>query len=69
MQEIIFEICCVVYKNPVTFPLGVDISDLLVYMFIGRSVGNLNYNYTECGTASTSATKSYKFIHNFTENI
>ena len=47
-------------KNPVAFPngtTGVDISDLLVYMFTGRSVGQIKYNCTECGTASTSATK------------
>ena len=47
-------------KNPVAFPNGtngVDISDLLVYMFTGRSVGQIKYNCTECGTASTSATK------------
>ena len=36
---------------------GVDISDLLAYMFTGRSVGQIKYNCTECGTASTSATK------------
>ena len=47
-------------KYPVAFPYGtsgVDISDLFVYMFTGKSVGKLNYNCTECGTASTSSTK------------
>ena len=47
-------------KYPVAFPYGtsgVDISDLLVYMFTGKSIGKLKYNCTECGTASTSATK------------
>ena len=47
-------------KNPVAFPngtTGVDISDLLVYMFTGRSVGQIKCNCIECGTALTSATK------------
>ena len=47
-------------KDPVAFPhgtSGVDISDLFVYMFTGKSIGKLKYNCTECGTASTSATK------------
>ena len=47
-------------KYPVAFPYGtsgVDISDLFVYMFTGKSVGKLKYNCTECGTTSTSATK------------
>ena len=35
----------------------VDILDLFVYMFTGKSVGELKYNCTYCGTASTSATK------------
>ena len=47
-------------KYPVAFPhgtSGVDISDLFVYMFTGKSVGKLKYNCTECGTVLTSATK------------
>jgi hypothetical protein len=47
-------------KYPVAFPYGtsgVDISDLFVYMFTAKSIGKLKYNCTECGTASTSATK------------
>jgi hypothetical protein len=46
-------------KSPVAFPYGtsgVDISDLFVYMFTGRSIGKFNYN-CECGAASTSRTK------------
>ena len=47
-------------KYPVAFPRGtsgVDISDLFVYMFTGKSIGKLKYICTECGTDSTSATK------------
>ena len=47
-------------KYPVAFPygaLGVDISDLFVYMFTGKSVGKLEYNCINCGTSSTSAIK------------
>ena len=47
-------------KNPVAFQhgtSGVDISELLVYMFTGRTIGKIKYNCTECGTASISATK------------
>ena len=47
-------------KYPVAFPYGtsgVDISDLFVYMFTGKSVGKLKYNCTKCGTTSTSTTK------------
>ena len=47
-------------KYPVAFPYGttgVDISELFVYMFTGKSVGKLKYNCTDCGTASTSSTK------------
>ena len=47
-------------KYSVAFPYGtsgVDISDLFVYMFTGKSVGKLKYNCTECGTTSTSTTK------------
>jgi len=47
-------------KYPVAFPYGtsgVDISDLFVYMFTGKSVGKLIYTCTECGASSTSATK------------
>jgi len=47
-------------KYLVAFPYGtagVDITDLFVYMFTGKSVGKLKYNCMECGTASTSATK------------
>jgi len=37
-------------KYPVAFPYGtsgVDITDLFVYMFTGKSVGKLKYNCTE----------------------
>ena len=47
-------------KDPVAFPYGtagVDMTDLCMYMFTGRSIGKLKYNCTECGTVSTSATK------------
>ena len=47
-------------KDPVAFPYGtsgVDISELFLHMFTGKSIGKLKYNCTECGTASTSATK------------
>ena len=47
-------------KNPVAFPhgaSGVDISDLFVYMFTGKSIGTLKYKCSECGNVSTSATK------------
>ena len=47
-------------KDPVAFPYGksgVDISDLFIYMFTGKSIRKLKYNCTECGTVSTSATK------------
>jgi Helitron helicase-like domain at N-terminus/PIF1-like helicase len=47
-------------RYPVVFPYGttgVDISDLLVYMFTGKAVGKLKYNCTECGTSSTSTIK------------
>jgi hypothetical protein len=47
-------------KYPVSFPYGstgVDISELFLYMFTGKSIGKLKFNCTECGTASTSATK------------
>ena len=47
-------------KYPVAFPYGttgVDILDLFVYMFTGKSVGKLRYNCTDCDTTSISATK------------
>jgi len=47
-------------KYPVAFPYGtsgVDISDLFVYMFTGKSIGKLIYTCTDCSTSSTSATK------------
>ena len=47
-------------KDPVAFPYGtsgVDMSELFVYMFTGKSTGRFKYNCTECGTASTSPTK------------
>ena len=47
-------------KYPAAFPYGttgVDISELFVYMLSVKSVGKLKYNCSECGTASTSATK------------
>jgi len=66
-------------KYPVAFPYGtagVDITDLFFYMFTGKSVGKLKYNCTECGTASTSATKvtslftiTHKRYNSIQENI
>ena len=47
-------------KNPVAFPYGtsgVDISELFLHMFTGKSIGKVKYNCTECGTASTSSNK------------
>ena len=47
-------------KSPAAFPYGssgVDISDLFLYMFTGKSVGKLKYNCTDCATSTTSATK------------
>jgi len=47
-------------KDPVAFPYGttgVDISELFLHMFTGKSIGKLIYNCLECGTTSNSATK------------
>ena len=47
-------------KNSAAFPYGtsgVDMSDLFVYMLTGKSTGKLEYNCTECGTASISTAK------------
>jgi len=66
-------------KHPVAFPhgtSGVDILDLFVYMFTGKSIGKLKYTCTECGTDSTSATKvtslftiTYKKYNSIQEHI
>ena len=66
-------------KYPVAFPYGtsgVDISDLFVYMFTGKSIGKLIYNCADCGTASTSATKvtslftiTHKWYNSIQEHI
>lgn len=48
-------------KDPIAFPYGtsgVDMSELFLHMFTGKSIGKLKYNCTECGTASTSTTKT-----------
>ena len=49
------------HRNPVTFPygtLGVDIGDLLHYMFTGKSIGKIISNCENCGVSRTSASKS-----------
>ena len=52
-------------KDPVAFPYGisgVDISELFLHMFTGKSIGKIKYNCTECSTASTSTTKITSLI-------
>jgi hypothetical protein len=47
-------------KDPVAFPYGatgVDISELYLRMFTGKTIGKSEYNCTECGTASRSSNK------------
>jgi len=48
------------YRNPTAFPYGsngVDIGDLLLYMFIGKSIGKILFNCKNCGISRTSASK------------
>ena len=43
-------------RNSVGFPYGpngLDMSDLLVYMFTGKSIGKIIYNCTNCGVSIT----------------
>ena len=47
-------------KDPVAFPYGkngVDMSDLLLRMFTGKTIGKILYNCTNCGTSSTSTSR------------
>jgi len=48
------------YRSPIAFPdgtLGVDIGDLLLYMFTEKSIGKIIYNCEHCGVRRTSASK------------
>jgi hypothetical protein len=47
-------------KNPIAFPYGahgVDISDLLLYMFTEKSIGKIIFNCENCGVSRTSTSK------------
>ena len=47
-------------KNPIAFPYGahgVDISDLLLYMFTEKSIGKIIFNCENCGVSKTSTSK------------
>ena len=47
-------------KDPAAFPYGtsgVDISDLLLYIFASKGIGKILYNCTNCGASTTSAIK------------
>lgn len=47
-------------KDSSAFPYGtsgVDISELLLRMFTGKSIGKILFNCTNCGASTTSATK------------
>ena len=48
------------HKDPIAFPYGshgVDISDLLLHMFTGKSIGKIIFNCENCGQSNTSASK------------
>ena len=48
------------YKDPIAFPYGnhgVDISDLLLHMFTGKSIGKIIFNCENCGVSRTSASR------------
>ena len=48
------------HKNPIAFPYGtngVDMSDLLLHMFTGKSIGKILYNCENCGISKTSASR------------
>ncbi len=52
-------------KDPVAFPYGttgVDISELFLHMFTGKTVGKIIFNCINCGTSSISATKVTSLI-------
>jgi hypothetical protein len=57
-------------KDPVAFPYGasgVDISELFLHMFTGKSIGKLKYNCTECDEAKYGNTLlTLVHIHLFT---
>ena len=47
-------------KDPIAFPYGthgVDISDLLLHIFTGKSIGKIIFNCENCGVSTTSASK------------
>ena len=47
-------------KDPAAFPYstsGIDISDLLLYIFASKGIGKISYNCTNCGASTTSAIK------------
>ena len=47
-------------KDPAAFPYGtsgVDISDLLLYIFASKGIGKILYNCTNCGASTNSAIK------------
>ena len=47
-------------RNPTAFPNGthgVDIGDLLLHMFTGKSIGKIIFNCENCGVSTTSASK------------
>jgi hypothetical protein len=48
------------HKDPIAFPYGthgVDISDLLLHIFTGKSIGKIIFNCGNCGVSSTSTTR------------
>ena len=47
-------------KDPIAFSygtLGVDINDLLLHMFTGKSIGKILFNCENCGISTTSPSK------------
>jgi hypothetical protein len=48
------------HKNPIAFPYGangVDISDLLLYIFTEKSIGKIIFNCGNCGISNTSRSR------------
>ena len=48
------------HKNPIAFPYGtngVDMGDLLLHMFTGKSIGKILYDCENCGISKTSASR------------
>ena len=48
------------HKDPISFPYGihgVDISDLLLHMFTGKSIGKIIFNCENCGVSRTSSSR------------